>query len=209
MPEGCRPVEWRSCMSVNPHLTGLGSHGPAERRSCMCRSLAWQALGAKSCRVNIVQGCAGLGSMAQQKSCRAVQAWGYGLAEIVNVCGSPALRAHPMEILWFWGVGFWGSIALVGQRSRAKRSEIPWWRVKQQLSGPMGQGLACSACYSFSIWWHEEASHGLGVQSADVSALPDVLSQSSVSLAYYQSPWITEVRRFVSVFQSPSWISTV
>jgi hypothetical protein len=59
----------------------------------------------------------------------------------------------------------------------------------------MGQGLESSTCYSFSIWWGGEASHKLGVQSADVSALPDVFPQSSVSPASYQSPWITEVRR--------------
>jgi hypothetical protein len=67
-------------------------------------------------------------------------------------------------------------------------------------------GLACSTCYSFSIWWHGEAFHELGVQSADVSALLCALPQSSMSLASYQSPSITEVRRPVAVFQLPSWI---
>jgi hypothetical protein len=32
----------------------------------MCGSLAWQALGAQSCRVNIVQDCAGLWGVTQQ-----------------------------------------------------------------------------------------------------------------------------------------------
>jgi hypothetical protein len=34
--------------------------GLAERRSCVCGSLAWQVLGAWACRVDIVQACAGL-----------------------------------------------------------------------------------------------------------------------------------------------------
>jgi hypothetical protein len=63
-----------------------------------------------------------------------------------------------------------------------------------------GAGLGCSACYSFSIWWGGEASHELGVQSADVSALPSALPHSSKSPASCQSPWITEVRRSVAVF---------
>jgi hypothetical protein len=79
-------------------------------------SPAWQALGAQPCRVNIVQCCAGFGDMAGKAEI--VQGWGMlssetellqgctglgrggrGLAEIVNVCGSLALRAPPMEIL--------------------------------------------------------------------------------------------------------------
>jgi hypothetical protein len=71
-------------------------------------------------------------------------------------------------------VGVWGSTALVGQKSRAGGSEIPWGR-EQRLCGPMERDLACSACYSFSIWWGGEVSQELGVQSADVSALPGVL----------------------------------
>jgi hypothetical protein len=65
--------------------------------------------------------------LAEQRSCRVVQTWGsHGLAEIVNVCGSLALMAHLTEVMWFWGVGVWGNTALVGQRSRARRSEITW-----------------------------------------------------------------------------------
>jgi hypothetical protein len=50
-------------------------------------------------------------------------------------------------------------------------------------SGSMGlwAGLGMHACYSFGISWPGEAFHELGVQSADVSALPGVLPQSSVS----------------------------
>jgi hypothetical protein len=83
--------------------------------------------------------------------------------------------------------------------------EIPQ-SAEQWLCGPMGWGLVCSTCYSFSIWWCGEASQNLGVQSADVSALLGVLPQSSVSPASYQSPWITEVRRSVAVFWSPSCV---
>jgi hypothetical protein len=102
-------------------------------------------------------------------------------------------------------VGVWGSTALAGQRSRAGGLEISRC-VEQWLLGPAGQGLACSAGYSFSVWWHGEAFHELGVQRADVSALPSALPQPSVSLASHQSPWITEVRRSLAVFQSSSWI---
>jgi hypothetical protein len=65
-------------------------------------------------------------------------------------------------------------------------------------------GLACSTGYSFSIWWCGEAFHELGVQSTDTSALLGALPQSRVSPASYQRPWITEVRRSVAVFWSPS-----
>jgi hypothetical protein len=115
---------------------------------------------------------------AKHRWCRAVQAWRHGLAEIMNICRSLALRARPMEILWVWGVGVWGSTALAGQRSRARRSEIPWC-VEQWLCDPMGWGSACSTGYSFSIWWGREASQELGVQSADVSALPGALNHQA------------------------------
>jgi hypothetical protein len=145
-------------------LDRLGEHGPAEWRSCVCGSPALQALGAQACGVNIVQGCAGLGGMAQQKW----RSWGFvspaagfggvywqsrdhtGLCRPgsqgawpggdVNVCGSLALRARPTEILLFWGVGVWGNTALVGQRSRAGGSENPQC-MEQWLRGPMGQGF--------------------------------------------------------------------
>jgi hypothetical protein len=87
-----------------PGLTGLEALA-AEWRLWVCGSLALQALGVQACKVNIVQGCAGLGGMAgkaevckagghspaKQSSCRVVQAWrGCGTAEIINVCGSLA-----------------------------------------------------------------------------------------------------------------------
>jgi hypothetical protein len=66
--------------------------------------------------------------LAEQRLCRPVQAGGHGLAEIRNVCGSPAwqaLSAGLAEIVRVSGVGVWGSTALAGQRSRARGSEIP------------------------------------------------------------------------------------
>jgi hypothetical protein len=91
----------------------------------------WQS-GNPACLWN--PGLTGLGGVAQQNGdhvcvgpwfgkleghrlvvwilCRAVQALGVWLGGIVNVCGSLALRACPMEILCFWGVGLWGSTAL-------------------------------------------------------------------------------------------------
>jgi hypothetical protein len=80
-----------------------------------------------------------------------------------------------------------------GKGAGLEDQEIPWPAEKQQ-------GLVCSTCYSFSILWHGEAFHELGVQSADVSALLGALPQSSMSPA-----WITEVRRSVAVSRSPSW----
>jgi hypothetical protein len=123
--------------------------------------------------------------------------------EIVSVCGS--LTSSHGDPAGLQG-GSLGWHSPVGERSRAGRLKVPQC-MEQQLCGPMGQGLACSACYSFSIWWGGEASHELGVQSADVSALPGVLPHSIKSLASYQSPWIMQVRRSMAVFWSPSWIS--
>jgi hypothetical protein len=48
-----------------------------------------QGCGARPRETELLQGCAGLGGRV-----------GLGLAEIVNVCGSLALRASPREILW-------------------------------------------------------------------------------------------------------------
>jgi hypothetical protein len=93
-------------------------------------------------------------------------------------------------------------MALVGLRSRAGVSEIQQC-VEQWLHQPMEQGLACSTSYSFSKLWCGEAFHELGAQSADVSALPGALPQSSVSPASQQSPWI---RKSVAVSGSPSCI---
>jgi hypothetical protein len=72
-----------------------------------------------------------------------------------------------------------------------------------------GAGLVCSAGYSFSVSWCGEAFHQLGVQSANVSALPGALPQPSVSPASQQSSWFMELRRSAAVSQSPYWISLI
>jgi hypothetical protein len=78
--------------------------------------------------------------------------------------------------------GSLGECSPGGAEEWAHGSEIPW-PAEQQLCGPMGRDLVCSTGYSFSISWHGEAFHKLGVQSADVSALPGALPQPSVSPA--------------------------
>jgi hypothetical protein len=81
-PQGHRLAEWILCGRMRPR-----EHGPAVRRSCVFVSPTWQALGA---------------GRAEQRSCRAAQAWGgRGLVEIANVCGSLALRADSTEIMQF------------------------------------------------------------------------------------------------------------
>jgi hypothetical protein len=53
-----------------------------------------------------IPGLKGLGCVVQQNGDHACvylrrgRPWGHGPAEIVNVCGSPALRAHLREIMW-------------------------------------------------------------------------------------------------------------
>jgi hypothetical protein len=94
-----------------------------------------------------------------------------------------------------------------GAEERAHVSEIPW-PMEQHLHGPTGQGLACSTVCSFSKSWHGEAFHKLGVQSADVSALPGAFPQPSMSPASQLSPWFTELMQSAAVSQSPSWIKT-
>jgi hypothetical protein len=73
-----------------------------------------------------------------------------------------------------------------GAEKRVQGSEIPW-PAEQWLSRPMGWGLVCSTGCSFSKLWCGEDFQELGVQSADVSALPCALPQSSVSLECLQS----------------------
>jgi hypothetical protein len=74
-----------------------------------------------------------------------------------------------------------------GAEEWAGGSEIPQ-HAEQWLCGPMGQGLVCRTGCSFSLSWHGEAFHELGVQSAKVSALPGALPQPSLSPASQQSP---------------------
>jgi hypothetical protein len=79
---------WPSKMELLKGCTGFGVMAQ-QNRDCACLYL----------QCGRPWGC----GPAEQSSCRAVQGWGLcGLVEIVNVCGSLALRAHPMEILQFW-----------------------------------------------------------------------------------------------------------
>jgi hypothetical protein len=80
-----------------------------------------------------------------------------------------------------------------GAEEQARGSEI--------LCGPMEQGLACSAGYSFSMSLCGEAFHELEVQSADISALAGALLQPSVSPASQQSTWITELLQSAALSQ--------
>jgi hypothetical protein len=113
--------------------------------------------------------------------------------EIMNVCGSLAWQA-----LGAWSFrdcaglrgGSLGERCPGGTVERAQGSEIPW-PVKQRLRRPVGQKLVCSVNCSFSISWHGEAFHELGIQSTDVSALLCALPQPRVSPASQQSPWFT------------------
>jgi hypothetical protein len=74
-----------------------------------------QGWGAWPSKVELLHGCAGLGSMTSKaeivpgcgvwpremellQGCAGLG--GHGQLEIINVCGSLALRARPMEILW-------------------------------------------------------------------------------------------------------------
>jgi hypothetical protein len=97
-------------------------------------------------------------------------------------------------------------MALAGLRSRARGLEIPL-HIEQQFLRPMWRDLVCSASCSFSVLWCGEAFCELGVQSADVAALPGALPQPSVSPASQQSLWITKLMQSATVSQSPSWIS--
>jgi hypothetical protein len=128
--------------------------------------------------------------------------------EIVNACGSlawQALRAQSGGDCAGLRSGSLGECGPGGAEERAQGSEIPQ-PVEQRQHGPMGWGLACSVCYSFSKSWCGKAFHELGVQSADVSALPYALPQSRMFPASQQSPWIMELTQSVAVSQSPSWI---
>jgi hypothetical protein len=59
---------------------------------------------------------------------------------------------------------------------------------------------------SFSVLWHGEEFHRLGVQGAEISALPGALPQPSLSPVSQQGPWFTELMQSASVSQLPFWI---
>jgi hypothetical protein len=59
-----------------------------------------------------------------------------------------------------------------------------WWAGGQWHGRPAGQRPACS----FSLSWYGEASHGIGAQGAEVSALPGAVPQPRMSPASEQGP---------------------
>jgi hypothetical protein len=82
-----------------------------------------------------------------------------------------------------------------------------WWLVCQQAGGVEARQagrwvvVACGwwpTC-SFSVSWHGEHFHGLGVQCAEVSALPGALPQPRMSPASRQGRWFPELMQSVSV----------
>jgi hypothetical protein len=78
------------------------------------------------------------------------------------------------------------------------------WLASEWWSGPMGQRTVAawglqSAC-SFSVLWHGEALHRLGVQGAEVSALPCALPQPRVSPVSQHGPSFTELIQSAFVF---------
>jgi hypothetical protein len=74
------------------------------------------------------------------------------------------------------------------------------WRPR----GPVVWGWQPTSC--FSVWWHGEAFQVLGVQGAEVSALPGALLPPSMTPVSQQSPWFMELTQSVSVSQLPFWI---
>jgi hypothetical protein len=105
------PAKQRSCRAVQALGTWLAKqrlckargHGPAKRS--FCRGVP--ALGSRPSRMEVcvcISSVPGLGSVAWQSgACAGLFRPGgaCGLADILNVCGSLALRAHPTEILRF------------------------------------------------------------------------------------------------------------
>jgi hypothetical protein len=98
------------------------------------------------------------------------------------------------EFCFFLLVFYLPSVALAGKYSvwsaegwqvggqRAGGAEA-WW-ASRRASVAWGWQPACF----FSVLWHGADFHRLGVQGAEVSALPGALPQPSVSLASQQGP---------------------
>jgi hypothetical protein len=106
-------------------------------------------------------------------------------------------------------VGAWGR-SCGPVECRTGRAEE--WARGLEIPLPVEQwlhGLVCSASYSVHKSWCGEAFHELGVQSAEVLAIPGALPQPSVSPASQKSIWFTELMQSVAVSQSPSWIQSM
>jgi hypothetical protein len=95
---------------------------------CGWQSRDMQGWGTQPSERELLRGCAGLGCMAWQRSCRVVQAWVDMACRDHKCLWIPGLRAHPTEIMLVWGVGVWGSTALVGQGEwlEDRRSHSVW-----------------------------------------------------------------------------------
>jgi hypothetical protein len=78
---------------------------------------------------------------------------GCGLVEIMNFCGSPAWQVLGAQTVGDHAGLRGGNLGKHGPgrtEEQGQRSKIPW-PAELWLRGPMGQGLACSTSYSFSI----------------------------------------------------------
>jgi hypothetical protein len=175
MLEGHRPTEWRFWVSMDPWLDRLAGHGPAEWRSWVCVSLAWQALGAQACGVNIVQGCVGLGGMAQwdgdrvglylqcgrpwghvpaeQRSCRA---GGHSPKKQSSCRAVPTLRVWPsqMEIVrvcisGMAGLGAWPGRAEKGRFLKRRKFTFTRARWLKVLCLALCKGIGVGPPQSF------------------------------------------------------------
>jgi hypothetical protein len=121
--------------------------------------------------------------------------------EIVKTCGSldwQALGASSSGNHAGLRVVCFGECSPGGAEEWAQGSEI-CQPVDQWLHMPMERGLVYSTSCSFSKSWCREAFHELGVQSADVSALPHALPQPSMSPVSLQSPLFTELMQCTAV----------
>jgi hypothetical protein len=76
----------------------------------------------------------------------------------------------------------------------------PAWQVLGSWPGRAEIMQACAGLKVTGLWSGDhEAFHKLGVQSADVSVLPDALPQPGLSPASQQTPWISELMRSAAV----------
>jgi hypothetical protein len=136
-------------MSMDPWLDRFGGHSQAEQKSCVCWSLAWQALRAQPSRVNIVQCCAGFGGVVSKAEI--VQGWGAQPSEMELLQGCVGLGnlAGKAEIAQGWGA--WPSKmeflqGCAGLGSLAGKAEIAqgwgvWPSEMELLQGCAGLGV--------------------------------------------------------------------
>jgi hypothetical protein len=160
MPEGCRLVEWRSCMSVDCQLGRLYGHGPGgdcaglrrhegrSSRDCECLWLtAWQALGAwlggeRSCRTmqtcevrpsRTEIGCVCISSM------EGLRGAGLQSGYCAGLCRPWGAQPSGMEIMHVWISG------MAGHGNVAQESGDPAGLCKPEGCGPM-EWILVQAC---------------------------------------------------------------